>query len=48
VKYLVEKGADVNKVTDMDETPLMVSSARGYLDIVKFLHKYVSLHQHVF
>ena len=38
VKFLVDKGADVNAVTKFQgTTALMFASAMGHLDIVRFL-----------
>ena len=38
VKYLVKKGADVNKTTH-GNTPFIAAAARGHLDVVKYLVK---------
>ena len=37
VQYLVEQGADVDKVDRNDNTPLILSSAYGHLDVVRYL-----------
>lgn len=38
MKYLVEKGADVNQAEFFDsQTPLFVSSSKGHLELVKYL-----------
>jgi len=37
VKYLVEHGADVNPVTENGDTPLLVSSENGHLQVVEYL-----------
>lgn len=37
VRLLVEAGADVNKLGDMDETPLHSAVGSRFLDIVEFL-----------
>jgi len=39
VKFLVEKGADINQKNDFGKTPLMYASARGHLEIVELLLK---------
>lgn len=37
VRLLVEAGADVNKLADMDETPLQIAVHSRFLDIIEFL-----------
>ncbi|MES1195726.1 MAG: ankyrin repeat domain-containing protein [Steroidobacter sp.] len=37
VKWLLESGADVNAVGDMDETPLHVAIRKGSVDIIETL-----------
>lgn len=37
VRLLVEAGADVNNLADMDETPLQIAVHSRFLDIIEFL-----------
>jgi ankyrin repeat protein len=37
VKFLIDSGADVNGYVPGDETPLINASARGQMEVVKYL-----------
>ena len=37
VKFLIASGADVNKATKYDRTPLYIASMEGHLEVVKVL-----------
>ena len=37
IKYLIEKGADVNRPNDFDYTPLMISIQQNHVEAVRFL-----------
>ena len=39
IRWVVEKGADVNMPNTDERTPLHVASSNDYLDAVKFLSK---------
>ena len=40
VTYLLDKGADVNTADEMGNTPLIIASIKGHLDVVKLLLVY--------